>query len=77
MKRIAILTLILTSIAGPAMAWSVEKNYGSWIQIRCGSGTLVGIKQKSNGKWANTAYLGENFGSKEAAASAACRGRGG
>ncbi|MDJ0627625.1 MAG: hypothetical protein QNJ44_05150 [Rhodobacter sp.] len=68
---------LVIALAGPAAAWTVEKDYGSWIQIRCGSGTLIGVKQKSNGKWADTAYLGQNFGSMQAAANAACSGRGG
>jgi len=79
MKRKAVVMvagIFALSVASPAFAWSVYKDHGSWVQVKCGSGTLRGVKQKSNGKWADTADLSQNFSSFNAAASATCSGRG-
>jgi len=81
MKKFSILALIAISAASlssvPAHAWTVYEEHGSWVQIKCGSGTLRGVKQKSNGKWADTADLSQNFPSFSTAADFICRGRGG
>ncbi|MFT5865920.1 MAG: hypothetical protein ACI82I_001660 [Gammaproteobacteria bacterium] len=67
---------VVVGIAAPAEAWTVYANHSWGAQIKCGGGSIRGIKQKSNGKWTDTAY-NQNFGSFNAAANAACDGRGG
>jgi len=67
---------MLTGIASSASAWTVYANQSWGTQIQCGGGTVRGIKQKLNGKWTDTVY-NQNFDSFDAAANAACDGRGG
>jgi len=67
---------LITTTHTSAFAWKVERDHGSWVEIRCGGGTIRGVKQRSNGKWTDTCCL-QNFGSFRAAADNTCRGRGG
>jgi len=79
MKKIitAFVTLgVVASFAEPAAAWTIYAEHSWGVQIKCGGGSVRGVKQKANGKWTDTAY-NQNFGSFEAAAKAACDGRGG
>ena len=66
----------LASMAAPASAWTIYAEHSWGYQIQCGGGSVRGIKQKSNGKWTDTAY-NQNFDSFTDAANAACSGRGG
>lgn len=77
--------LVLTAasavfFAYQAFAWSVVKDHGDWVQIRCNDGTTKGVKpsKSAHGKWVITSDpFYQKFSSFESAADNACRGYGG